>query len=131
MTGRQRVGGLILDELYRQAAASEASTGKDFAVRVRAGGHVYVEGAIDLAAIVDALLAAAPPPPLVVQAGLWKPIDERVEQLMDFISDTMVEADVDQPAGSGAGYSITYDDAAIRAKVIEIFAQPNPPGERP
>lgn len=44
-----------------------------------------------------------------------------VDALMDFISETITEADVDEPAGKGSGYRVDYDEAAIRTKALDLF----------
>lgn len=54
------------------------------------------------------------------------PADPRLDRILDFIQDTVAEASVSEPAGRGAGYSITYDEDAIRTFIAEIFPAPDP-----
>ena len=60
--------------------------------------------------------------------------EARVERVMGFIRDTVAEADVSEPAGHGAGWCVGYDEAAIRAFILEVMvgvALPLPPVENP
>lgn len=49
-------------------------------------------------------------------------IDELVEDMIEVINDVLAEADVDQPAGAGCGYSITFDEWAM-SKYLLTFAK--------
>lgn len=60
--------------------------------------------------------------------------EARVERVMGFIRDTVAEAHVSEPAGRGAGWSVDYDEASIRAFILEVMvgvALPLPPVESP
>lgn len=56
--------------------------------------------------------------------------EARLDRVMDFIRDTVDEAHVSEPAGRGAGWSVDYDEAAIRSFIMEVMvgvALPLPP----
>jgi len=46
--------------------------------------------------------------------------DELVEDMIATINDVLVEADVDQPAGTGCGYSITFDEHQMSKFLLEF-----------
>ena len=124
MTGRERVAQIIVDGLSGQGGYVRAEfCHKDDTIE-DVLKDVTLDGNFNVLAVVDALVAAAPP-----QKAYTPPetLTGAVEALMAFISDTITEADVDQPAGSGAGYRVDYDEDAIRAKAMELFADPPAP----
>lgn len=46
-------------------------------------------------------------------------LDEILEGIISDINDILVGADVDQPAGSGCGYSISFDEVAMKKLLKE------------
>jgi hypothetical protein len=46
--------------------------------------------------------------------------EDLIQGMIGDINDLMTEADVDQPAGSGCGYSISFDEAQM-AKYLKDF----------
>lgn len=61
------------------------------------------------------------PPPLE-----W-PIDApQMDRVIEAISDVLIDADVDYPAGREAGHRIEFDDAAMRAAIMRAVATPAP-----
>lgn len=47
---------------------------------------------------------------------------EAMDDAIEGINDVLVDADVDQPAGSGCGYSIAFDEDAMK-KVMASFLE--------
>lgn len=41
-------------------------------------------------------------------------LDEILDEIISDMNDILVEADIEQPAGSGCGYSITFDEIAMK-----------------
>ena len=46
--------------------------------------------------------------------------DELLDGFIDELNDIMTEADVDQPAGPGCGYAITFDDDLVKKLVLKF-----------
>lgn len=49
-------------------------------------------------------------------------IDERIQSAIDDLNDILVDAEVDQPAGPGCGYSVIVDEEAV-AGMLRRFAE--------
>jgi hypothetical protein len=47
-------------------------------------------------------------------------IEDSIQTAIDDVNDLLTEADIDQPAGSGCGYAISYDEKAM-AKILNSF----------
>lgn len=54
------------------------------------------------------------------------PADPRLDRILDFIQDTVADGSFSEPAGRGAGHSVSYDEDSIRAFIAEIFPAPDP-----
>lgn len=46
-------------------------------------------------------------------------IDELLDSIIETINDVLIEADVEQPAGRGCGYSITFDEAQMKRLILD------------
>lgn len=46
--------------------------------------------------------------------------EELLDMLIDELNDIMVEAEVDQPAGPGCGYAITFDEDLVKKLVLKF-----------
>jgi len=47
-------------------------------------------------------------------------LEDSVQSTVDDINDLLTEADVDEPAGHGAGYAISFDEKEL-ARILERF----------
>lgn len=56
-------------------------------------------------------------------------VDECVDSAIDEINELLVEAEVDQPAGPGCGYSITFDTTAMERLLLKLINAVNGGGE--
>lgn len=46
-------------------------------------------------------------------------VDELLDNIIADMNDVLVDAEVDQPAGQGCGYSIRFDEATMRKILLE------------
>lgn len=56
----------------------------------------------------------------------WRAENEIEENISDFIyalQDVMAEAKVDEPAGYGAGYSVDYDECAVKSLIRTLISK--------
>jgi len=48
-------------------------------------------------------------------------IIDAASEFIDNLNDILAEADVDEPAGRGCGHAISYDEDAVRNRLIEFY----------
>lgn len=53
--------------------------------------------------------------------------DDMLDRIMDEIDDALADADVWQPAGRGAGYSVSIDEAFLRQRIGDLLLKTNAP----
>ena len=49
--------------------------------------------------------------------------EELIEDVIEYVNDLLTEADVDQPAGSGCGYSISFEEERLKEYLLEFATQ--------
>lgn len=46
-------------------------------------------------------------------------VDELLDNIIEDMNDVLVDAEVDQPAGQGCGYSITFNEVSMKKLLID------------
>lgn len=52
-------------------------------------------------------------------------LEDSVQEMINDINDILTEADIDQPAGSGCGYAISFDEKAMAKRLEEFYERHN------
>jgi hypothetical protein len=52
-------------------------------------------------------------------------IEDSVQEMIDDINDILTEADIDQPAGPGCGYAISFDEKEMAKRLEEFYERHN------
>ena len=47
-------------------------------------------------------------------------VEEALDLMIEYINDTLVEAKIDEPAGTGAGYSIEFNERHVKDELINF-----------
>ena len=47
-------------------------------------------------------------------------IDYELEEFVEYVRDLLVDAEVDQPAGTGCGYSITINEESLKSRALRF-----------